>query len=136
MPRSGFSGAIIELSPRAMLHTRCFPDDGRQARRRRASSVSKRGNYLEGRAQAVSYWDTLAVLREFCGCSPAYLVPAVPSGLNAETRGGAGGARRVSQSPPTLFWWAVFGGTPGPGGGLGCFFRAAVRGGFAMCGAR
>jgi hypothetical protein len=36
------------------------------------------------RAQATSYCDTLAVLREFCGCWPAYFVPAVPFGLNAE----------------------------------------------------
>ena len=40
--------------------------------------------YFDGRAQATSYCDTLAVLREFCGCSPAYFVPAVPLGLNAE----------------------------------------------------
>jgi hypothetical protein len=34
--------------------------------------------------QAASYWETLAVLREFCGCWPAYLLPALPLGLNAE----------------------------------------------------
>jgi hypothetical protein len=34
--------------------------------------------------QAASYCETLAVLREFCGCSPAYCVPALPSGLNAD----------------------------------------------------
>ena len=35
-------------------------------------------------AQAWSYCDTDAVLREFCGCSPAYFVPALPFGLNAD----------------------------------------------------
>jgi hypothetical protein len=34
--------------------------------------------------QATSYCDTLAELREFCGCWPAYMVPAFPSGLNAD----------------------------------------------------
>ncbi len=34
--------------------------------------------------QATSYWDTLLGFLEFCGCSPAYTVPALPSGLNAE----------------------------------------------------
>ncbi|HMC14665.1 MAG TPA: hypothetical protein VKI18_03470, partial [Albitalea sp.] len=40
--------------------------------------------YLVGRAQATSYCETLAVLREFCGCSPAYTCPARPSGLKAD----------------------------------------------------
>src|SRR5439155_23247584 len=31
-----------------------------------------------------SYWLTELGLFEFCGCSPAYFVPAVPFGLNAE----------------------------------------------------
>ena len=35
-------------------------------------------------AQATSYCDTDAVLREFCGCWPAYFEPAVPLGLKAE----------------------------------------------------
>src|SRR5512141_1750421 len=47
-----------------------------------------RGNSLtgqcDGRVQATSYWDTLFGLTEFCGCSPAYFVPAMPSGLNAD----------------------------------------------------
>jgi hypothetical protein len=34
--------------------------------------------------QATSYWETLTGFFEFCGCSPAYLVPAMPSGLNAD----------------------------------------------------
>ena len=34
--------------------------------------------------QATSYWDTLFGFLEFCDCSPAYTVPAFPSGLNAE----------------------------------------------------
>jgi hypothetical protein len=35
-------------------------------------------------AQAVSYCDFDAVFFEFCGCSPAYFVPAVPFSLNAD----------------------------------------------------
>lgn len=37
-----------------------------------------------GRVQATSYCDTLFGFLEFCGCSPAYFVPATPSGLNAD----------------------------------------------------
>ena len=35
-------------------------------------------------AQATSYCETAALFFEFCGCVPAYLVPAVPFVLNAE----------------------------------------------------
>jgi hypothetical protein len=34
--------------------------------------------------QATSYWLTDLGFFEFCGCSPAYTVPATPFGLNAE----------------------------------------------------
>jgi hypothetical protein len=39
--------------------------------------------------QAASYCETLAVLREFCGCVPAYLLPATPSSLKADPRADA-----------------------------------------------
>ena len=49
------------------------------------------------RVQATSYCDTLFGLFEFCGCVPAYFVPATPLSLNAdpgadaELPGGFGG---------------------------------------------
>jgi hypothetical protein len=58
--------------------------------------------------QATSYWDTLFGFFEFCGCSPAYTVPALPSGLNAEPGaeaelpGGFGVASQLAFGCPVL----------------------------------
>src|SRR5215213_3020624 len=44
-----------------------------------------RCNHFAGTcAQAASYCDTLFGFFEFCGCSPAYTVPALPDALNGD----------------------------------------------------
>jgi len=60
-------------------------------------------------AQAESYCETLAVLREFCGCWPAYTVPALPSGLNAEPGADAAfpGVFGAVALPQLWFGWPV-----------------------------
>src|SRR5207244_13556366 len=50
---------------------------------RAAPAIPESTRYC-GLAQATSYCDTDAVLREFCGCSPAYFDPAVPLSAKAD----------------------------------------------------
>ena len=45
-----------------------------------------RVDHLVWLKQATSYWEAAAGLLLFCGCCPAYTVPATPFGLNAEPR--------------------------------------------------
>jgi hypothetical protein len=48
------------------------------------------------------------VLREFCGCSPAYTEPALPSGLNAEPGADMERPGWLPRSSQLWFGWPVF----------------------------